>query len=49
LANLGLSASTPILDRVHSPAAAGSPPRWLSGLYLDQPEGWDDPYRFFRW
>jgi hypothetical protein len=23
--------------------------RWLSGLYLDVPEEWDDPYRFFRW
>ncbi len=23
--------------------------RWLAGLYLDEPERWDDPYRFFRW
>jgi len=23
--------------------------RWLTGLYLDQPSEWDDPYRFFRW
>ena len=23
--------------------------RWLNGLYQDQPEEWDDPYRFFRW
>jgi hypothetical protein len=23
--------------------------RWLTGLYLDEPEEWDDPYRFFRW
>jgi len=23
--------------------------RWLTGLYLDQPTEWDDPYRFFRW
>jgi len=23
--------------------------RWLDGLYLDVPEAWDDPYRFFRW
>jgi len=23
--------------------------RWTKGLYLDQPEEWDDPYRFFRW
>jgi hypothetical protein len=22
---------------------------WLDGLYLDIPEEWDDPYRFFRW
>jgi hypothetical protein len=23
--------------------------RWLDGLYLDVPEEWDDPCRFFRW
>ncbi len=23
--------------------------RWLEGLYLDEPQEWDDPYRFFRW
>lgn len=23
--------------------------RWLDGLYADQPQTWDDPYRFFRW
>jgi hypothetical protein len=23
--------------------------RWLEGLYLDVPQAWDDPYRFFRW
>jgi beta-galactosidase len=23
--------------------------RWLEGLYIDVPEEWDDPYRFFRW
>jgi beta-galactosidase len=23
--------------------------RWLDGLYLDVPQEWDDPYRFFRW
>ncbi|MCY2992124.1 MAG: hypothetical protein NTY19_30225 [Planctomycetota bacterium] len=23
--------------------------RWSQGLYLDQPDAWDDPYRFFRW
>ena len=28
-----------------SPAAG----RWTSGLYVDQVQEWDDPYRFFRW
>jgi hypothetical protein len=30
---------------------AGDPTvgRWLTGLYLDQPAEWDDPYRSFRW
>jgi hypothetical protein len=23
--------------------------RWSRGLYLDQAQEWDDPYRFFRW
>ena len=23
--------------------------RWLTGLYVDTPQEWDDPYRFFRW
>jgi len=23
--------------------------RWTSGLYVDKPQEWDDPYRFFRW
>ena len=23
--------------------------RWTHGLYADQPQEWDDPYRFFRW
>ena len=23
--------------------------RWLEGFYLDVPQEWDDPYRFFRW
>ena len=31
---------------VAPPSAEG---RWSQGLYLDQPEDWDDPYRFFRW
>jgi hypothetical protein len=50
LANLGVAGSTPLLERIGaaSPDAA-SEKRWLDGLYLDTPEEWDDPYRFFRW
>src|SRR5207248_3304772 len=50
LANLGVASSTPIVERFHSPLdASKDEKRWLDGLYLDQPEEWDDPYRFFRW
>jgi len=48
LGNLGVSAATPLLDRFHTPAAAAEK-RWLDGFYLDTPEEWDDPYRFFCW
>jgi beta-galactosidase/beta-glucuronidase len=46
--NMGVAGSTPILDRFASPSPT-SEKRWLTGLYLDVPEEWDDPYRFFRW
>jgi hypothetical protein len=50
LGNLGVSGATPLLERFNRPADASKPePRWLQGFYLDQPEEWDDPYRFFRW
>jgi hypothetical protein len=50
LNNLGVASSSPILTRFNTPlATAKSEKRWLDGLYLDQPEEWDDPYRFFRW
>jgi hypothetical protein len=50
LGNLGAGASTPVLSRFRSPVdAAHSEQRWLEGLYLDTPEEWDDPYRFFGW
>ncbi len=50
LTNLGVSGSTPLLDRFHQPMDASKPEkRWSDGLYLDQPQEWDDPYRFFRW
>ena len=31
------------------PCAPPTQGRWTSGLYIDQPQEWDDPYRFFRW
>jgi len=50
LANLGATSSTPLRDRFHvrvsDPSVAN---HYLSGLYLDTPEEWDDPYRHFRW
>jgi hypothetical protein len=50
LSNLGVAGSTPLLDRFHRPVDPAHPERrWLEGFYLDQPEEWDDPYRFFRW
>ncbi|MCI0460114.1 MAG: hypothetical protein L0Z62_24445, partial [Gemmataceae bacterium] len=60
--NMGVSASTPLLERLRRPPSPyplppqggegrvrGDEKRWLDGLYLDVPEEWDDPYRFFRW
>lgn len=32
-----------------APCDPPSEGRWTSGLYVDQPQEWDDPYRFFRW
>jgi hypothetical protein len=50
LGNLGVSGATPLLDRFHRPIGLlNTEKRYLTGLYRDQPEEWDDPYRFFRW
>jgi hypothetical protein len=50
LGNMGVAGATPLLGRFREPLMASDPgKRWLEGLYLDQPEEWDDPYRFFRW
>lgn len=50
LANLGVRSAAPVLERFHTAVdSAKGEKRWLEGFYLDQPEEWDDPYRFFRW
>jgi hypothetical protein len=50
LANMGVAAPTPLLARFSSPVMADNPEkRWLDAYYVDQPQEWDDPYRFFRW
>ena len=53
LGNLGVHGQTPVLERFAAPVKLtdGQSPerRWLKGFYLDQPEEWDDPYRFFGW
>ncbi len=50
LANMGVAGDTPLLARFSSPLLPEKPEkRWEDGLYLDQPEAWDDPYRFFCW
>jgi hypothetical protein len=47
-ANMGVPSETPIVGRLRTPASPDEQ-RWLRGLYLDLPDEWDDPYRFFRW
>lgn len=50
LANAGVAGPTPVLARFAGPVAGGTAEqRWLDGLYIDKPEEWDDPYRFFCW
>jgi hypothetical protein len=49
-ANMGVTGATPILARFRTPVVmTKDEKRWLDGFYLDVPEEWDDPYRFFRW
>jgi hypothetical protein len=47
-ANMGAAGATPLLARFRIRSEENEK-RWLDGLYLDAPEEWDDPYRFFRW
>ena len=48
LGNMNVDLRTPLPGRFHGQVGENEK-RWLDGLYLDQPEEWDDPYRFFRW
>jgi hypothetical protein len=49
LSNLGVRCNTPLLTRSGAAVRDNESARWLQGFYLDEPETWDDPYRFFRW
>jgi hypothetical protein len=49
LANMAVRGETPLLTRLSTPCRKDEPGRWLQGFYLDAPDAWDDPYRFFRW
>lgn len=50
LSNMGARGSTPLIEYFHKPVdPSRAEKRWLSSYYIDQPEEWDDPYRFFRW
>ena len=51
VANMGVAGGSPLLERVSVPPVTsprGGKLAW-DGLFLDTPEEWDDPYRFFRW
>ncbi|MCF8226959.1 MAG: hypothetical protein K9J30_13870 [Bacteroidales bacterium] len=50
LCNMGAVSSTPLLARFSNTVDPnGNDKRWLDGFYMDEPEEWDYPYRFFRW
>jgi hypothetical protein len=49
LANMGVACPTPLLGRFSSPVSGKAEARWREGLYVDQVEAWDDPYRYFCW
>ncbi|MCF7975493.1 MAG: hypothetical protein K9N55_16870, partial [Phycisphaerae bacterium] len=49
LGNLGVHSQTPLVSRWSTPPEDNESNRCLQGFYLDEPEAWDDPYRFFRW
>jgi beta-galactosidase len=50
LANMGAAGQTPLLERFSTSVdLSKAEKRYMKGLYMDTPQEWDDPYRFFRW
>ena len=49
LTSAAVSASAWLCNKTVADCDPPTTGRWLAGLYLDEPEEWDDPYRFFRW
>jgi hypothetical protein len=50
LGNMCVDEPTPLLERFSTPVrATADEGRWRTGLYLDQAEEFDDPYRYFQW
>jgi len=45
----GLAGTLWLADVRVAPCDPPAEGRWTSGLYVDAPQEWDDPYRFFRW
>ena len=48
LGNMGARSKVPLLDRFSKGSGDNKSP-WLTSYYLDVPEEFDDPYRFFGW
>jgi hypothetical protein len=47
---MGVAAAVPLVERFQTALALNKfERRWFDGLYVDRPEEWDDPYRFFWW
>ena len=50
LGNMSVAEPTPLLERFSTPVpATAREERYRTGLYLDQAEEFDDPYRYFQW
>ena len=51
LANMGSAGEVRLLENIRAPLARtySDEACWLTGLYLDKPVYFDDPYRYYRW